>query len=51
MPRFAPALVLCRAFEQAKQLVYRRMANVRVVPLPWFAAHWEDERKLFGPDP
>ncbi len=44
-------LMLCRAFEEAKQLAYRRMANVRVVPLPWFGAHWEDERALFGPDP
>ena len=44
-------MVLSRAFEAAKQLAYQRMANVRVVPLPWFAAHWEDERKLFGPDP
>jgi 4,5-dihydroxyphthalate decarboxylase len=44
-------MMLCRAFEEAKQLAYRRMANVRVVPLPWFAAHWEEERKLFGSDP
>ncbi|MEA3026305.1 MAG: 4,5-dihydroxyphthalate decarboxylase [Alphaproteobacteria bacterium] len=44
-------MMLCRAFEEAKQLAYQRMANVRVVPLPWFAAHWEEERKLFGPDP
>jgi hypothetical protein len=43
--------MLCRAFEEAKQFAYQRMANVRVVPLPWFAAHWEDERALFGPDP
>ena len=42
---------LCRAFEEAKQLAYRRMENVRVVTLPWFGAHWEDERALFGPDP
>lgn len=45
------AAVLCRAFEDAKQLAYRRMANARVVTLPWFGAHWEDERALFGPDP
>ena len=47
---WVPAM-LCRAFEEAKQIAYRRMANVRVVPLPWFGAHWEDERALFGPDP
>jgi 4,5-dihydroxyphthalate decarboxylase len=44
-------MMLCRAFEEAKHLAYRRMENVRVVPLPWFAAHWEDERRLFGADP
>ena len=32
-------MMLCRAFEEAKQVAYRRMANVRVVPLPWFGAH------------
>ncbi len=42
---------LCEAFETAKQMGYRRMENVRVVTLPWFGAHWEDERALFGPDP
>jgi 4,5-dihydroxyphthalate decarboxylase len=42
---------LCEAFEKAKQLGYRRMENVRVVTLPWFGAHWENERALFGPDP
>jgi 4,5-dihydroxyphthalate decarboxylase len=44
-------MMLCRAFEEAKKLAYRRMANVRVVTLPWFGAHWENERALFGPDP
>jgi 4,5-dihydroxyphthalate decarboxylase len=42
---------LRRAFDEAKQVAYKRMANVRVIPLPWFGAHWEDERALFGPDP
>ena len=42
---------LCEAFGTAKQLAYRRLENVRVVTLPWFGAHWEDERALFGPDP
>ena len=44
-------MMLCRAFEEAKRVAYQRMANVRVVPLPWFGAHWENERALFGPDP
>jgi len=43
--------MLSRAFEDAKQKAYQRMANVRVVLLPWFGAHWEDEWALFGPDP
>ena len=47
---WVPAM-LSRAFEDAKQKAYQRMANVRVVPLPWFGAHWEDEWALFGPDP
>jgi 4,5-dihydroxyphthalate decarboxylase len=42
---------LFRAFVEAKQIAYRRMENVRIVTLPWFGAHWEDERALFGPDP
>ena len=42
---------LCEAFEIAKRIAYRRLENVRVVTLPWFGAHWEDERALFGPDP
>jgi 4,5-dihydroxyphthalate decarboxylase len=38
---------LFRAFVEAKQIAYRRMENVRIVTLPWFGAHWEDERALF----
>jgi len=42
--------VLCKAFEEAKRIAYRRMDNVRVVPLAWFGGHWEEERHLFGAD-
>jgi 4,5-dihydroxyphthalate decarboxylase len=42
---------LRNAFDAAKQVAYRRMANVRVVPLAWFGAAWEEERRLLGPDP
>ncbi|MEA2980848.1 MAG: 4,5-dihydroxyphthalate decarboxylase [Alphaproteobacteria bacterium] len=42
---------LFRAFVEAKEIAYRRMENVRIVTLPWFGAHWEDERALFGPNP
>jgi len=39
------------AFEEAKQLAYRRLANPRNVPLAWFRTWWEEERALLGPDP
>jgi 4,5-dihydroxyphthalate decarboxylase len=42
---------LVHAFEEAKQLAYKRVINPRVVPLAWFRAQWEEERALLGPDP
>lgn len=42
---------LARAFEQAKQAAYRRIANPRVVPLAWYMDEWESQRALMGPDP
>lgn len=42
---------LVKAFEQAKQLAYQRVANPRVVPLAWMRAAWEEERETLGPDP
>jgi 4,5-dihydroxyphthalate decarboxylase len=42
---------LVKAFEQAKQLAYRRAANPRMVPLAWMRTYWEDERETLGPDP
>ena len=42
---------LTLAFEEAKQLAYRRLANPRNVPLVFFRSYWEDERSAFGPDP
>jgi 4,5-dihydroxyphthalate decarboxylase len=43
--------ILVKAFEQAKNIAYRRVANPRVVPLAWVRTAWEEERKLLGPDP
>ena len=42
---------LAKAFEQAKQLAYRRAANPRMVPLAWMRTYWENERGTLGPDP
>jgi 4,5-dihydroxyphthalate decarboxylase len=48
-PWVVESLVL--AFEEAKQRAYRRLADPRNVPLAWYRAYWEEERRLLGPDP
>ena len=42
---------LCTAFQQAKELAYKRVGGARAVPLAWFGTAWEEERRIFGPDP
>ncbi len=42
---------LVKAFEQAKQIAYRRVVNPRVVPLAWFSHAWDEQRKALGADP
>lgn len=42
---------LMQAFEKAKQMAYRRMANPRIVPLAWYRTYQEEEAELLGPDP
>jgi 4,5-dihydroxyphthalate decarboxylase len=42
---------LTHAFEEAKQLAFRHVANPRIVPLAWFRTQWEEERRLLGRDP
>jgi len=42
---------LVKAFEQAKTLAYRRIANPRVVPLAWVRTAVEEQERLLGPDP
>lgn len=42
---------LTGAFEQAKRMAYRHIANTRLVPLAWFGAQWEHEQSLLGADP
>jgi 4,5-dihydroxyphthalate decarboxylase len=45
------AASLVKAFEKAKQMAYRRVANPRITPLAWVRTAFEEERKLLGPDP
>jgi 4,5-dihydroxyphthalate decarboxylase len=42
---------LVKAFDEAKALSYRRIANPRVVPLAWIRTAWEEERGVLGDDP
>jgi 4,5-dihydroxyphthalate decarboxylase len=42
---------LTLAFEEAKQLAFRRLANPRNVPLAFFRTYWEEESALLGRDP
>jgi 4,5-dihydroxyphthalate decarboxylase len=42
---------LVKAFEQAKQAAYKRVANPRMVPLAWMRTAWDEERAALGPDP
>jgi 4,5-dihydroxyphthalate decarboxylase len=42
---------LVKAFEKAKQLAYKRLANPRMVPLAWVRAAVEEQEALLGPDP
>jgi 4,5-dihydroxyphthalate decarboxylase len=42
---------LVKAFEEAKQIAYRRIANPRVVPLAWVRTAVEEQEQVLGPDP
>jgi 4,5-dihydroxyphthalate decarboxylase len=42
---------LVKAFEQAKLLAYRRVANPRMVPLAWVRTAVEEQEALLGRDP
>jgi len=42
---------LAKAFEQAKQIAYRRIANPRVVPLAWMRTALEEQEEVLGRDP
>jgi 4,5-dihydroxyphthalate decarboxylase len=42
---------LVKAFEQAKNLAYRRIANPRMLPLAWLRSAVEEQEAELGPDP
>jgi len=42
---------LFHAFEKAKALAMRRMANPRIVPLAWYLDAWDEQQAVLGPDP
>lgn len=42
---------LLQAFEQSKQVGYKRMRNPRIVPLAWFLHTLEEQEDLLGRDP
>jgi len=42
---------LTKAFEEAKNIAYRRMANPRIIPLAWMRTAWEEQEEVLGPDP
>lgn len=42
---------LYRAFDEAKAIAMKRMANPRIVPLVFYRDEWEAQEEMFGPDP
>ena len=45
------AINVFRAFNEAKSLAMKRMANPRIVPLAFYREAWEEQEELMGPDP
>ena len=45
------AVNLFRAFNAAKAIAMKRMANPRIVPLAWCRDAWEEQERVLGPDP
>jgi 4,5-dihydroxyphthalate decarboxylase len=42
---------LVKAFEEAKNIAYRRIANPRMVPIAWVRAALEEQEEVLGTDP
>jgi 4,5-dihydroxyphthalate decarboxylase len=39
------------AFQRAKAIAMKRMANPRIAPLAWYREAWEEQEEILGPDP
>jgi 4,5-dihydroxyphthalate decarboxylase len=39
------------AFNEAKAIAMKRMANPRIVPMVFYRDEWEEQEATFGPDP
>jgi 4,5-dihydroxyphthalate decarboxylase len=48
-PWVAPNLY--QAFDEAKTIAMKKMRNPRLVPLAWYQDAWEEQERIFGPDP
>jgi 4,5-dihydroxyphthalate decarboxylase len=44
------AINLFHAFDKAKSLAMKRLANPRVVPLAFYREAWEEQERILGPD-
>jgi 4,5-dihydroxyphthalate decarboxylase len=42
---------LVKAFEEAKNIAYRRIANPRMVPIAWVRTALEEQEEVLGTDP
>ena len=42
---------LVAAFEQSKQIAYRRLLNPRIVPMAWYTWAQQEQKRILGPDP
>ena len=45
------AINLFHAFDRAKSIAVKRLANPRVVPLAFYREAWEEQERIMGPDP
>ncbi len=45
------AVNLFKAFNEAKAIAMKRMANPRIVPLAWYRDAWEEQERVLGRDP
>jgi 4,5-dihydroxyphthalate decarboxylase len=42
---------LMKAFEESRRITFERLDNPRIVPLAWWAAAWENQKRVLGANP